>query len=235
MGRHGTRVRAVFLASALVGLLGSPGFWVGQVAAQSTGLKKGATKPAAANAESKAKPDRPPEQGLFIFAARIGTQERWLDITKTVQEHVKDGKLVGLPASLPDPARGKAQAVVIAYAMDGKVGLSVTRDGEPVSLPPTHPDSAGLVAVPNAPLAVLAGRLGDGGEWKDVTEPLQKRIVKDRLELEFPAASLLPGFLPDTRQALAVLYSRRGRVRLWLRRDDPEKPHFDTEHFNHLV
>jgi len=172
----------------------------------------------AAGPDRRPKADWPPQTGFSIHSARLGTRERWLDISRAVQARVADNTLAGLPEGLPDPAPGLAKAVVIVYSLDGKVGLSVTPADQPLSLPPAEP--ADLVPVPEVGLVVLAARLGDADHWQDVTAEVQKRVIKDRLELAYPAAEQLPGYQADQRQALALLYSRRGRVRFWLRRDD---------------
>lgn len=83
--------------------------------------------------------DSPAPRGFRVIRADYGAGERWGDATKQVQALVRgnslrfDQKWDLFP---PDPAFGVVKTLVITYALDGNLGVSITRDDQQVELPP---------------------------------------------------------------------------------------------------
>ena len=62
---------------------------------------------------------------------------------------------------------------MIVYSLDGKVGLSVTRDDQHLALPLR--EKGATAAVPRQGFAVLAAKFGHDDKWMDVTTALRGR------------------------------------------------------------
>ena len=138
--------------------------WAGEAPAQQ-GRRKAGNRPA-----SRVEADRPPARGFAVMAARFGTDERWFDITQLIRSKISNGRLDDQPEQLPDPANGTHKALVIVYSLDGKVGLSLTRDDQPLVLPLR--EKGATHAVPRTGFAVLAAKFGHDDKWVDVTDAL---------------------------------------------------------------
>ncbi|WP_406700950.1 hypothetical protein V5E97_19355 [Singulisphaera sp. Ch08] len=76
-----------------------------------------------------------PPQGFAVLAASFGDDDKWVDVTEAFRQRTQDGKLDSSAADLPDPVFGVHKSLVIVYAWQGKVLMSITRDDAPVSLP----------------------------------------------------------------------------------------------------
>jgi uncharacterized protein (DUF2141 family) len=76
-----------------------------------------------------------PAQGFAVLAARYEAEENWLDVTDTVRKRITNGKLDTSTAGLPDPAFGVVKALVITYAWEGKVLVSITSEDQKVTSP----------------------------------------------------------------------------------------------------
>ena len=89
--------------------------------------------------DGEAGPDAPAHRGFRVVRADYGADERWNDATRQVQALVRgnslrfDQKWDLFP---PDPAFGVVKTLVITYALDGVLGVSITRDDQQVELPP---------------------------------------------------------------------------------------------------
>jgi hypothetical protein len=76
-----------------------------------------------------------PPTGFAVLAAKYGNGG-WIDVTDFVRNPVPAGVLkIGIGGSLPDPAYGLSKGIVVAYAINGKVGLMTAGDGTDVNLP----------------------------------------------------------------------------------------------------
>ena len=80
-----------------------------------------------------------PAPGFAVLAAAYGVTGSWIDVTETVRKRIANGKLEASTAGLPDPAFGIPKELVIVYARDGEVLLSISPDGRTVSLPLVEP------------------------------------------------------------------------------------------------
>jgi hypothetical protein len=80
-----------------------------------------------------------PVEQFSVLTARYGADDNWLDVTETLRERAKDGRLEMLATDLPDPAFGIPKALLIVYAWRGKVEISVTPEGRPVAVPVIQP------------------------------------------------------------------------------------------------
>ncbi len=156
-------------------------------------------------------------KGFAVLAARYGTHDHWVDITGAVQAAVEAGRDQFGTENLPDPASGHRKAMVMLYAMDGKVGLSDSPDGEPLPLSPRQ-DPKTLAEVPSQGFAVLAARFGTEDKWDDVTGLVRSRIARNRLDFR-PAGEGMPDPAPGSVKALAVAYAIGGKVGLEIARD----------------
>ena len=81
-------------------------------------------------------------KGMWILCALWGTDTKWVDVTYDLRKAVTNSQLhfrlteKNPLSSVPDVADGVRKTLVIAYTLDGKPYLSLTRDDEPVNLPP---------------------------------------------------------------------------------------------------
>ncbi len=82
-----------------------------------------------------------PAEGFAVLAAQYGADERWLDVTDTFRKRITNGKLDVSTAGLPDPAYFVHKALVIAYAWEGKVLVSITSEDQKISLPVSQPST----------------------------------------------------------------------------------------------
>ena len=76
-----------------------------------------------------------PARGFAVLAAAYGVTGSWVDVTETFRERIANGKLEASTAGLPDPAPGIPKELVIAYARNGEVLLSISPESRTVSLP----------------------------------------------------------------------------------------------------
>ena len=106
---------------------------------------------------------------------------------------------------------------VVAYSVDGKVGLSATSQDQELSLPPRDVAPAKLVEVPPRGFAILAAQFGDDDKWVDVTDTFRQRIVNGRLD---SSAADLPDPAFGVHKSLVILYAWQGRAMLSITRDD---------------
>jgi tetratricopeptide (TPR) repeat protein len=83
-----------------------------------------------------------PAQGFAVLAAAYGVTGSWVDVTETFRERIANGKLEASTAGLRDPAPGIPKELVIAYARDGEVLLSISPESRTVSLPLVEPAGA---------------------------------------------------------------------------------------------
>ena len=102
----------------------------------------------------------PPERDrkFAVLAAKFGIDDRWVDVTEQARGAVSGGRLIGQLAGLPDPAFGTHKVLVVAYTADGRVGLGLARDDQPLRLPSpgdgqaTRTDTAAGLRDPGGPL-----------------------------------------------------------------------------------
>jgi hypothetical protein len=79
-------------------------------------------------------------RGFRVIRADYGADERWADVTKQVRERLRGNVLRFDAGDLhiqPDPAYGVVKTLIITYSLNGNPGVSITRDGQRVELPPT--------------------------------------------------------------------------------------------------
>lgn len=93
-----------------------------------------------------------PKKGLAILAAHYGITDKWEDVTAALRRKVsRDRLLLASPsrAGLPDPAVGAPKALLVAYAVNGRVAFSVREDDRAVALPETRRSNAdGVLVMP---------------------------------------------------------------------------------------
>jgi Domain of unknown function (DUF3395) len=81
-------------------------------------------------------------KGMGILCALWGIDDKWADVTHNLRGAIANSQLhlrLNMPnalSSVPDVAPGRKKTLMIAYTLDGKVYLSLTKDDEPVDLPP---------------------------------------------------------------------------------------------------
>ena len=80
-----------------------------------------------------------PAHGFAVLAARYGAEEKWLDVTDTFRKRIANGTLDASTAGLPDPAYFVQKSLVIAYAWEGKVFVSISSEDQKVTLPVSPP------------------------------------------------------------------------------------------------
>jgi hypothetical protein len=83
-----------------------------------------------------------PLRGFAVLAVSYGVTGSWVDVTETFRKRIANDKLEVSTAGLPDPAPGIPKDVVIAYAWDGKVLMSISPENRTVSLPIVEPAAA---------------------------------------------------------------------------------------------
>jgi WD40 repeat protein len=154
-------------------------------------------------------------QGFSVLAARYGRGDRWVDISETVRE-AATAELREFPTTnLPDAAYGSRKCTVMAYAVDGKVGLAHADEFEPLTLD-ARQDPSSLAEVPSRGFAVLAARYGVEDHWEDVTDAVRSRVKDGRLKLK-PADAKFPDPAPTIDvKMLAVAYASNGKVGLYV-------------------
>ena len=153
-----------------------------------------------------------PPRGFAVLAARYGRDAHWVDVTDRVRPAVSEGMIDLLPNNFPDPAFGSVKGLAVVYSDNGKVGLSITKDGQKVELPPRDSE-ARYAEVPSVGFAVLAARYGSAGTWNDVTDAIRSRVSGGRVEALIPDLGLANPS-PNALKTIAIAYSVEGRVGL---------------------
>jgi sugar lactone lactonase YvrE len=153
-------------------------------------------------------------RGFEVVAARYGVDHHWLDVTELVRAAAAEGRRQYTTEKTPDPAFGRHKTTVLLYAMDGKVGLSESRDDEPLPLD-IRQDASTLAAIPSRGFAVLAARFGIEEKWEDVTNAVRARITDGRLDFK-PVHAALADPAPGQPNSLAVAYSNEGKVGIYV-------------------
>ena len=72
-------------------------------------------------------------RGLVILCAVFGIDEQWIDITPRVRSLVKNAQFHYAPEdwrSLPDVAPGRHKTIIVSYALDGKLNVSIIQDDQ---------------------------------------------------------------------------------------------------------
>ena len=79
-----------------------------------------------------------PQRGFAVLTASWGVADAWADVTPQVLKGVRLNVLF-IPnldqVGFPDTAFGKMKALVVVYSVRGKVYLSITPQGQTLSLP----------------------------------------------------------------------------------------------------
>lgn len=79
-----------------------------------------------------------PQRGFAVLTASWGVADAWADVTPQVLKVVRLDRLV-IPnldqVGFPDTAFGKMKALVVVYSVRGKVYLSITPQGQSLTLP----------------------------------------------------------------------------------------------------
>jgi hypothetical protein len=109
----------------------------GKIGLSTTGENQPVSLPP--DALAAAKLSAVPAQGFALLAAAYGVTGSWVDVTETFRQRIANGKLEASTAGLPDPAPGIPKELVIAYARDGEVLLSISPESRTVSLPLVEP------------------------------------------------------------------------------------------------
>ncbi|WP_422930025.1 hypothetical protein [Singulisphaera sp. PoT] len=159
----------------------------------------------------------PPPKGFAVLAVAYGAEDRWGDETERAKLSVAGEHLKFSTGGLQDSYPFRRKALMIAYSLNGKVGLSLSGEGAEVELPPKDVDPAKLAEVPPRGFAVLAASYGDDATWVDVTEVLRKKVVDGKVEVTMDD---LPDPLFGVHKALVIVYSLEGRIFVSRTRDD---------------
>jgi hypothetical protein len=157
------------------------------------------------------KPGSFPAKGFGVLYANYGALEKWADVTKQMRLNVANDRLSCTTAGLPDPIFGITKGLVIAYSVDGKIGLSTTGENQQVALPTDPQVAAKLSPVPARGFAVLAAAYGVTGSWVDVTETIRERIANGKLETSLAG---LPDPAFGVPKELVIAYARDGEMLL---------------------
>jgi hypothetical protein len=84
---------------------------------------------------------RPSAAGkLVVTSARYGAGETWIDVTSTVQDHVRGDRLsikVDVPKPFRDPLVGTVKTLEVKYTLGGRAGRKSTRDRTTLVIGPT--------------------------------------------------------------------------------------------------
>jgi hypothetical protein len=82
-------------------------------------------------------------RGFRVLRAEYGIDERWTDVTDQLRPLIRGNVLrfeLGKDLVFKvDPAYGTVKRLIIVYALDGNMGVSITSDKQRVELPPTAP------------------------------------------------------------------------------------------------
>jgi tetratricopeptide (TPR) repeat protein len=161
------------------------------------------------------KPNTPPAKGFAVLHASYGARDSWVDVLKQARENEVGDHLKFSTNNLPDPMFGVVKNLVIAYSVDGKVGLALMPESREFILPPMEPARMSVVLAQG--FAVLEARYGDGDKWVDVSDEFRKRTVDGKLD---SSAADLPDPVFGTHKALVILYAWEGRIYLSITQDN---------------
>jgi tetratricopeptide (TPR) repeat protein len=155
------------------------------------------------------RPNIPPPQGFAILYATYGARDAWIDVADKARPNIVGDRLKFSTTHLPDPISGVAKTLVIAYSVDGKVGLAITPEIPEYSLPPAKEAGARMSDVPAQGFQVLDAHYGVADKWVDVTDIYRKRTADGKLE----SSSIdLPDPIFGVPKTVVILYAWEGRV-----------------------
>jgi hypothetical protein len=185
--------------------------WYEQARAGSSGVTRTQLEKKLAALEKTA----PPTPPTILYAA-YGNAKTWVDLTipaRSLLVQSKDQKLVAKTDAgvfgVPDPVPFVQKALVIVYRYQERVRLSITFDGETVTIPP--PELAPVPPAPAQPLTILYARFGSGNGWADETAKAQRRVKEAKLTVRVEDLFLTdPAF--GKHKALVLVYRNGGKV-----------------------
>jgi tetratricopeptide (TPR) repeat protein len=155
------------------------------------------------------RPNTPPPQGFAVLYATYGARDAWVDVADKARPNIVGDRLKFSTTSLPDPIFGVAKSLVIAYSVNGKVGLAITPEIADYSLPPAKEAGARMSSVPARGFQVLEARYGVADKWVDVTDIYRKRTADGKLE---SSSVDLPDPIFGVPKTVVILYAWEGRV-----------------------
>ncbi len=159
----------------------------------------------------EAQPNIPPPQGFAVLYATYGTKDTWIDVAAKARVNIVGDRLKFSTSYLTDPAPFVPKALVIAYSLNGKVGLAITPEIAEYALPPAKEAGARLSSVPDRGFQVLDARYGVADKWVDVTDIYRKRTADGKLE---SSSVDLPDPIFGVSKTVVILYAWEGRVYL---------------------
>ena len=79
-----------------------------------------------------------PDEPLIVHLAHYGAEASWRDVTKTVREHVQEGRLSMIVTNAilgGDPAEWKVKQLKIEYSFHGVSDIVTVKEGDRLQLP----------------------------------------------------------------------------------------------------
>jgi formylglycine-generating enzyme required for sulfatase activity len=192
-------------------------YWYQQAASTLAGAEQTKVATTIADINKALPPLRP-----VVLACRYGAYDRWADVTERVrllalQHDAQRLTFRGDPGDLGilDPAPYQRKSVVAVYRYRGATYLSLTGEGETVSIPalPGSPDAKPGRPASGQELVVLCARYGHDNRYADATAKTQAAVHDATLAVK--AQDFLDDPLPGQHKAFIVLCrDSGGRVRL---------------------
>jgi|GEM_PF-7029516 len=164
---------------------------------------------------------------LKIEYAYWGGGQRWDDVTELVRAKCSGVHLSFVPdqETLTEPVANQSNTLVVAYSVDGRVGLATGLQGKELAIPTA--DFQGET-VPARGFQVLKATWGLGDQWADVSDSARTLVRDGRLEVDLQKATWADPVVGKHKN-VAILYVQGGKVGLWTANDEvqislPPKP-----------
>src|SRR6266852_485890 len=143
---------------------------------------------------------------LRIIRARYGAGERWMDVTRALQNLVSNNRLnvkVNDKNMGGNPAEDQRKGLEIEWEYQGRHQESRLREGVYINIP----DNGAAYS----DLHILRARYGAGNRWMDVTRALQNLVSNNRLNVKVNDKNMGGNPAEDQRKGLEIEWEFQGR------------------------
>ena len=149
---------------------------------------------------------------LRIMRATYGSENRYRDVTPSLQRMVQNGRLelrVDNDTLGTDPAPNREKELHLTYEFRGRQREIVVREGEWLRLP--ERGSGREQWTDHSDLRIVNAVYGAPGQFRDVADSLQSMVWNDRLDFQVNNEAFRMDPAPGRKKELKVTYDYNGR------------------------